>query len=278
MKSLSCPFCSPLPRPTPPPSRLQPNFREHFEISNPTPRYAGLLGLLPNLLVASPAQLRPLVQLLFSEMSLAFERQGLSLPPWRQSKSLLSKWLPSRSRDLELSPYASPRASSPETDFFALALGDPALLGGGGDVANTSGSLTPGCYAVFEDASPRAVLSSASAVLLSAQSAQGGAGQQQQSGNGGAALRPKSLLSSSLAAVGSGSSAIAARGSNGGSAAGTRQASPPQPSVHVSSTTGLTYVVAPAWQEPPIRTVKMQGSTNGQLSPRLSSQRSQQRA
>ena len=71
--------------------RLQPHFREQFEISHPTPRYSGLLAMLPQVLVAPPAQLAPLVQLLCAEMSLAFEQHGLSLPPWRESKSLLSK-------------------------------------------------------------------------------------------------------------------------------------------------------------------------------------------
>lgn len=47
--------------------------------------------MLPEVMVAPAAQLSPLVQLLCSEMSLAFEKHGLSLPPWRQSKSLISK-------------------------------------------------------------------------------------------------------------------------------------------------------------------------------------------
>lgn len=72
-------------------SPAQPHFREQFEISHPTPRYSGLLALLPSVLVASAEQITALVQLLCAEMSLAFEHHGLSLPPWRQSKSLLSK-------------------------------------------------------------------------------------------------------------------------------------------------------------------------------------------
>lgn len=47
--------------------------------------------MLPEVMVAPAARLEPLVTLLCSEMSLAFEQHGLSLPPWRQSKSLLSK-------------------------------------------------------------------------------------------------------------------------------------------------------------------------------------------
>lgn len=73
------------------PLPAQPHFREQFEISHPTPRYSGLLSMLPSVLVASAEQITALVQLLCAEMSLAFEHHGLSLPPWRQSKSLLSK-------------------------------------------------------------------------------------------------------------------------------------------------------------------------------------------
>jgi hypothetical protein len=47
--------------------------------------------MVPSELVTTPALLGPLVQLLCSEMSLAFEELGHSLPPWRQSRSLLSK-------------------------------------------------------------------------------------------------------------------------------------------------------------------------------------------
>lgn len=89
----SRPTLVPNPSPSPHPTchLLQPHFREQFEISHPTPRYSGLLALVPQVMVASAAQLVPLVQLLCAEMSLAFEQHGLSLPPWRQSKSLLSK-------------------------------------------------------------------------------------------------------------------------------------------------------------------------------------------
>lgn len=47
--------------------------------------------MIPSDLVTTPAMLGPLVQLLCTEMQLAFEHHGLSLPPWRQSKSMLSK-------------------------------------------------------------------------------------------------------------------------------------------------------------------------------------------
>ena len=47
--------------------------------------------MLPSVVVGTAAHLTPLVQLLCAEMGLAFEQHGLSLPPWRSCKSLLSK-------------------------------------------------------------------------------------------------------------------------------------------------------------------------------------------
>jgi len=86
-----------------------PCFQDHFTIPHLTARYMGLLSLLPSTLVATPNQLKQLVDLLCAEMHIAFEQCGFSLPPWRQAKSLLSKWLPSKSKDVDMSPGGSPR-------------------------------------------------------------------------------------------------------------------------------------------------------------------------
>ena len=56
-----------------------------------TPRYSQVLELVPEELVAPAQALAPLVKLLCDELTAAFEQHGLSLPPWRQSRSLLSK-------------------------------------------------------------------------------------------------------------------------------------------------------------------------------------------
>jgi uncharacterized protein (TIGR01615 family) len=86
-----------------------PCFQDHFTIPHLTARYMGLLSLLPSTLVATPNQLKQLVDLLCAEMHIAFEQCGFSLPPWRQAKSLLSKWLPTKSKDVDMSPGGSPR-------------------------------------------------------------------------------------------------------------------------------------------------------------------------
>lgn len=89
-------------------------FKEHFEIPYPTDRYAAIMQSTPEEVVTSAANLTPLVHLLSSELSIAFNAKELSLPPWRQAKSLLSKWLPSKSKDVDMStPSGSPRAGSP---------------------------------------------------------------------------------------------------------------------------------------------------------------------
>ncbi|KAL4431017.1 hypothetical protein ABPG75_006273 [Micractinium tetrahymenae] len=283
---------------------VEPHFREQFEISHPTPRYSGLLALLPAVLVASAEQITALVQLLCAEMSLAFEHHGLSLPPWRQSKSLLSKWLPSKARDYDLSPYASPRANSPEP-LFPLAAISAASAAAAAAVAAAqqqapyeaalqpiseapSGSVTPAAFS-GDDASPRAVLCGASDMLFSqqaaaAQAAECGAGtalgpansaQHQAGGSGTAppALVRKSLLSSSLAATGRRAASpeqqrrSAGSGDEPGRAA--RAVSEPLPpllpaspaaAMHRGGPGGLSYRIATEWQQPAIRTVKMQGS------------------
>lgn len=135
---------------------VESRFREHFTIPAPTERYARVLAEIPEVLVASPAALAPLVQLLCSEMSMAFEERGMALPPWRQLKSFMSKWLPTNARDydVEVSPCGSPRAR-PASPTAAPASGALSTL--------TSGALTPSD--ALGDDSPRAVLRDVAAAL-----------------------------------------------------------------------------------------------------------------
>lgn len=159
---------------------VESRFKEHFAIPHPTERYQGLLEAVPSEVAAPPATLAPLVNLLCSEMSLAFKERGLSLPPWRQGKSLLSKWLPAKAKDLDMStPTGSPRANSPEApNNLTLS-------------ALSSGMLTPS--GLPEEDSPRAVLHGAAAALRSG------------TAPNSSSTRPKkqrSLLSADLAASG----------------------------------------------------------------------------
>eukprot|EP00890_Picochlorum_soloecismus_P005498 jgi/Picsp_1/594/NSC_00591-R1_protein len=99
---------------------VEARFKDHFTISHPTERYAGVMNVVPEEIVAPASAIKPLVQLLCYEISLAFDTQGLSLPPWRHPKSLLSKWLPAKLHDVDMSTPGetpgglSPRGSSPK--------------------------------------------------------------------------------------------------------------------------------------------------------------------
>lgn len=225
-------------------------FKSHFAIPHPTERYQGLMTAVPEELVAQRATLPPLVQLLCAEMSLAFDQQGLSLAPWRQSKSLLSKWLPSKARDKEVaSPFGSPRAAS--------------LQASGELSAVTSGALTPSGH--LEDDSPRAVLRDAREVLEGRR----GDPMNRTSLPG---IKPRSLLSADLAAAASPTAcrkppqsfkqesngkqkeAVALMGSTAGfdkNAAHTAEAQ--------ISGSASTKPPAVGWLTPPIRRVRLKG-------------------
>lgn len=60
-------------------------------------------------------------------MAASFVQQGLTLPPWRKAHAMLSKWMPVRSRDIDISSAssstlagASPQGTSPPSGATAL--------------------------------------------------------------------------------------------------------------------------------------------------------------
>ena len=165
-------------------------------------------------------------------------------------------------RDYDLSPYASPRAASPELSFpLTCFAGGP---GSSHPVSESaSGTITP-AFSSGEDASPRAVLRGASALLLGEQQAVGPAVEGQAAGP--PPLQRKSLLSSSLAATGRGGSASPEQQQQGPSSGGKVAAPPvPEPQAGGGATIrhhrggSVSYRVSNEWQQPAIRTVKMQG-------------------
>lgn len=91
---------------------MDPTFRDQFDIVHKTPRYAAVLQALPAVLVSHLSRIQALVELLCAEMSLAFHSTGTVLPPWRYAKSMLTKWQPRQSIDLNLRPAASPTAAA----------------------------------------------------------------------------------------------------------------------------------------------------------------------
>jgi len=69
------------------------DFREHFVIAKPSPRYERLLGLVPDHFVGPLDSLVDAVHTLCDAARDSFEENGLALPVWRQPKGMLSKWL-----------------------------------------------------------------------------------------------------------------------------------------------------------------------------------------
>jgi hypothetical protein len=90
---------------------IDPFFREQFEVPVASRRYASLVEALPAVYVGTQEHLIPLVELMCEEMSRAFLEAGSLLPPWRRTKSMLSKWLPRRSCDLSLLQLATAGAA-----------------------------------------------------------------------------------------------------------------------------------------------------------------------
>ncbi len=82
----------------PEPLVVEPFFRDHFTIGRAftTDRYATVLAAAPEELVATYRQLADLVKLLCQEMQFSFEANGNFLPPWRSTRTVLSRWSPAR--------------------------------------------------------------------------------------------------------------------------------------------------------------------------------------
>ena len=74
-------------------------FKAQFEVAQKTPTYESLLDAMEAEFVGSEAKLHVIVQLLCKEMAAAFQELGQATPPWRRSKSMLSKWCPRKSED-----------------------------------------------------------------------------------------------------------------------------------------------------------------------------------
>ncbi|EFJ49897.1 hypothetical protein VOLCADRAFT_89362 [Volvox carteri f. nagariensis] len=87
---------------------VEPRFREHFSIPHPTEEYSELLSHAPDVFVGVGGRLVPIVQTLCEAMADSFARKSLTLPPWRRTQSMLSKWMPNRARDMSFSRGSAP--------------------------------------------------------------------------------------------------------------------------------------------------------------------------
>ena len=75
------------------------HFKDQFKISQHTQQYQQTLNCLPEVFIGSALRLAPLVDFVCTEMAAAFKEQGVTCPPWRQPRSMISKWLPAKSQD-----------------------------------------------------------------------------------------------------------------------------------------------------------------------------------
>lgn len=71
---------------------VDPWFREQFEVIHRTPFFQRVLERIPAVFCGTMDLLKPLVEVLSTEMALAFEQKNLAIPPWRQGAAQLSKW------------------------------------------------------------------------------------------------------------------------------------------------------------------------------------------
>jgi len=79
---------------------VDPCFREQFEIAHVTPRYDCVLSEVPAHFIGTEEQVAAVVEIMSKEISRAFQQAGATLPPWRHTASMLSKWQPRKSEDV----------------------------------------------------------------------------------------------------------------------------------------------------------------------------------
>ena len=92
---------------------MEPDIKAHFVISRSTPAYARLVDALPSTFVGTHQTLVRLVDFMCEQMNGSFRESGMSVPPWRKNKAILSKWfLPTAtSRSHPATPSGSPEQS-----------------------------------------------------------------------------------------------------------------------------------------------------------------------
>ncbi|GMH33216.1 hypothetical protein BSKO_01050 [Bryopsis sp. KO-2023] len=75
---------------------VEPDFKLHFMVPVMTDRYKSVMSKLPDTFVGGRAQLKSLLVLMCEEMERVFKGNGRDVPPWRQFKSVWTKWAPKR--------------------------------------------------------------------------------------------------------------------------------------------------------------------------------------
>ena len=71
---------------------VDPQFRDQFQLGQSSETYDAVLSVVSAEFVGSPVRLQSLANLLCAEIVEVYETHRLSLPPWRKSAAMLSKW------------------------------------------------------------------------------------------------------------------------------------------------------------------------------------------
>ena len=135
---------------------MEPDIKAHFVISRPTPAYARLVDALPSTFVGTHQTLVRLVDFMCEQMNGSFRESGMSVPPWRKNKAILSKWfLPTAtSRSHPATPSGSPeRGSKVKKQDSGRRMSFDRV--GGGDVVGVGVSYHAG--GAFENLAPTRV-------------------------------------------------------------------------------------------------------------------------
>jgi uncharacterized protein (TIGR01615 family) len=136
---------------------MEPDIKAHFVISRPTPAYARLVDALPSTFVGTHQTLVRLVDFMCEQMNGSFRESGMSVPPWRKNKAILSKWfLPTAtSRSHPATPSGSPEQGPSKVKKQDSGRRMSFDLVGGGDVVGVGVSYHAG--GAFENVAPTRV-------------------------------------------------------------------------------------------------------------------------
>ena len=87
------------------------------------------------------AHMLPLVEVVTHELAAAFAEAGVTMPPWRSARSVMSKWAPQRATDrLPSSGGASPTAAPPMGPWLRSTSEDAATADGAPGGASDAGA------------------------------------------------------------------------------------------------------------------------------------------
>jgi len=105
---------------------VDPMFREQFVVARPSPRYARLLELVPQVFVGTRAHMVAGIRLMCPEMHASLTSAGLDMPPWRYASRMIESVVDRRAPCVAAASTAA--ASIAAAASTAAAFGERAEL------------------------------------------------------------------------------------------------------------------------------------------------------